>query len=266
MVDVPLVREERALSVPDAGKEDTEDVHHRDEDDGHGIDKIGSFVCAAEHRSVDGGELDGEKGQKESHGQRACVTHEGLQDTGLSEGVVEVEHQKESEHRRCKKHVDVHVTVEEDHRIACGSHDAESGCKAVDAVNKVYRVDDQHYDHDRQRNSQHRMKGMDAQESVKVADPQACCAEHDGGEDLHHELDPVGDPYHVVHDADKVEDDATGHGKHDFGYRSVGEHEVVRRVDAHGSYDQKQREKDRRHKGKSSQTGNVSLVDLAVVL
>ena len=88
MVDVALVREERSLAVSDSCEEHTEDVHHRNEDERKSVDKVSAVVGGVKDRLVDGGELDCEECKQISHGEGACVTHEGLVDARLAEGIV----------------------------------------------------------------------------------------------------------------------------------------------------------------------------------
>ena len=88
MVDVALVREERSLAVSDSCEEHTEDVHHRNEDEGQCIYKVSAIIGCVKDRLVDGGELDCEECKEVSHGEGACVTHEGLVDARLAEGIV----------------------------------------------------------------------------------------------------------------------------------------------------------------------------------
>ena len=86
------------------------------------VERTGGYYCAEE--------------------ERACVTHESLDDSRLAESVVEIEDHEQSDHCCRQKHIDIHIPVEEHNRIAHSSHDTQAGGKAIDSVNKIDRVDE----------------------------------------------------------------------------------------------------------------------------
>ena len=145
MMDMSFVRIERASAVTYSGEEHTEDIHHRYKDDRNGIYKE-HLACQRFifQEFIETAKLYCKECNYESHCQRPGISHKYLGLARFAEGVVKIEHKKHPYHRHCQHQIHTHFQIIEHQGIADTAQDAESGCKSVNSVNKVYWIDDEH--------------------------------------------------------------------------------------------------------------------------
>ena len=267
VVDVPLVRMERALTVPDTREEDTEDIKHRNQYDRNGIyEKFLAHDGLGRTEVVEAAQLHSEESKDISHRQRPCVAHKYLRDSRLSKGVINIEHHQHAQHRSSQHEVHAHRQPVEHQCITYAANNTQTRSETVNAVNEVYRIDDQHDDDQSKGNTDKRRDMVDSEYAVQVSDEKSCTADQRSRDDLYDELASVAHSDDIIHNAGQIQQHTSGCTHHKFGYRSVGNLELRWQEARHHSDDCQEGEKDGRKKGYAAKARDVPLMYLPLIL
>ena len=256
VVDVVLVRLERVAPVAKAEHHDPHDIEGGDDERGERDEE--SIVRIGLGHRIGLGILHGQEAQGIAQRQAARVAHEDLAGTlGAAEHIVVEEGDQHSERGGCQHGVAPHPFLDEQAREHQQGHAAQARSQAVDAVDEVDGISDEHYHKDGEGHAYPRGKLMDAQQAVEVVDPQAGQGEQAGAEYLQDELLAVADTDQVVGDAGEVEHGHAADVEQHLGkeMEGIGPRQTLARQQADSEHDGIGKEH-RGKKGHAAQAGN----------
>lgn len=267
-MDVALVRQERALTVPYPVDEYPHHVHarnhqraERQEERMHAREaRVRRRDVHLRHPKAQGAEDDADR-------QGTRVAHEYLLLLlGLAEHVVVEERYDRAQRRERQQGESVLPHLEEDAPVIAKSDPAEAGRQSVDAVYQVHRVDDEYNQQNRQRPKHHDRQTVEQQQTVEVRQVQSAEEEEQAARDLNHELRTVLHSDQVVRYADQIQKNQRAEA--DRQTQHVRSHLSHQQLTAGMNVEHQQdeyREHDHRLERQTSQSGYRAMVYLALV-
>ena len=205
VMDVVPVWQERVLAVAHPVQIDTHHIEAGDYERRVGQhEHVGHTGCHAVGKAP--AHLQAEDAEHHADGQAARVAHEYLTSAfGVAEHVIIEERHEHAEGGEGEYGVDVFMRHQEYHSVEQHRHAAQPGGQAVDAVNQVDGVDDEHHGKHRKRPSRPCGYVIYKEQAVQVVNPHSGGNHHHPAGYLHHELRAVTDAYQVIGHAHKIE-------------------------------------------------------------
>lgn len=123
----------------------------------------------------------------------------------VAEHVVVEERNEGAEGAESYHGIDVQTCADENNSVESAGDGAKAGSQAVDAVDKVDGVGDEHGQQHGQQDGSGQGHGTHSKESVEVVELQAARDDENGGKNLRHELGAVFKADEVISDTHEVE-------------------------------------------------------------
>ena len=151
--------------------------------------------------------------------------------------------------------------LHEDIGVGRENEDAETRSKAVDAVDKIYGVDDGHDEYHRERIAHPDGYLVQTEDAVHIGDEKSAERKEQRRHSLNHELVARLHAETVVENADKIDEKRTGcHDKRGDAHHNTRLSHILKGVERCAQSDD-----GRGHKHNAAKTGHGSLVHLAAV-
>lgn len=151
-------------------------------------------------------QFDAQYADDKTYGEAARIAHEYLAVTlRIAEDVVVEERDEYAQRRKGYHRIDTVALHHEECAVNHKSDAAQTRCQAVDAVDKVYGVDEEDYHQHRQRIAHHGRQNMYAEHAVEVVNPHSRDNHQHRTQYLHDELFTVAHTHQIVGDAYQIE-------------------------------------------------------------
>ena len=218
VMDVCTVRQERAFASTYSAQHHPDNIQTGYQQNAESNDD-GSVALSQRLRASVHTVLDDQEAKNIPHRQATGIAHEDFPPTvGIAKYIVDEERNQNTyaDKGQLGKHPQAVVSKKDAEHTQCD--DTDAGCQAVDTVNQIDGIGNEHHQHHGKRNTDVGGQLVNTQQTIEIVDVQSGYREQGCRQYLNLEFAAIAHPYQVIADTDDVEQCQAG--KHTENLRS----------------------------------------------